>query len=102
MFLTKFPDKNLSKEDKATLASLRRITASTKAMLLEIKEIENQFAVQTALNEGFTTEEAEKEGNEELGQSILTPERALDTISRTFLEASKLSSKIINLASNLI
>jgi hypothetical protein len=102
VFLTKFPDKNLSKEDKATLASLRRITASTKTMLLEIKEIENQFAVQTALNEGFTTEEAEKEGNEELGQSILSPERALDTISRTFLEASKLSSKIINLASNLI
>ena len=102
VFLTKFPDKNLSKEDKATLASLRRITASTKAMLLEIKEIENQFAVQTALNEGFTTEEAEKEGNEELGQSILSPERVLDTISRTFSEASKLSSKIINLASNLI
>ena len=102
VFLTKFPDKNLSKEDKATLASLRRITASTKTMLLEIKEIENQFAVQIALKEGFTTEEAEKEGNEELGQSILTPERTLDTLSRTFLEASKLSSKIINLASNLI
>jgi hypothetical protein len=102
VFLTKFPTKNLSKEDKATLASLERITSSTERMLLEIKEIENQFAVQFALKEGFTTEEAEKEGNEELGQSILSPERVVDTISRTFSEASKLSSKIINLASNLI
>jgi hypothetical protein len=102
VFLTKFPNKNLSKEDKATLASLEHISSSTDRMLLKIKEIENTFAVQTALKEGFTTEEAEKEGNEELGQSVLTAERALDTLSKTFLEASKLSSKIINLASNLI
>jgi len=102
VFLSKFPDRNLSKEDKATLVSLERIAASTGRMLLEIKEIENQFAVQTALKEGFTTEEAEKEGNEELGQSILTAERAIDTLSKSFIEASKLASKIINLASNLI
>ena len=102
IFLSKFPTKNLSEADKKTLKSLEHIASSTGRMLDKIKEIENQFAVQTSLKEGFTTEEGEKEGNEELGQSILTAERALDTASRTFLEGSKLSSNIINLAANLV
>jgi len=102
VFLTKFPTKNLSAEDKKTLASLEHIASSTGRMLDKIKEIENQFAVQTALKEEFTTVEAEKEENKELGQSVLTPEKAIDTLSKTFLEASKLGSKIINLAANLI
>jgi hypothetical protein len=102
IFLSKFPTKNLSEADKKTLKSLEHIASSTGRMLDKAKSIENQFAVQISLKEGFTTEEGEKEGNEELGQSILTAERALDTASRTFLEGSKLSSKIINLATNLI
>ena len=105
IFLTKFPTKNLSAEDKKTLASLEHIASSTGRMLDKIKLIENEFAVQTSIKENLTTKEAEKafvEGDVTVGQSVLTPERMIDTLSRTFLEASKLGSKIINLAANLV
>lgn len=94
VFLSSFPKQGLSAEDKQTLASLEQIASSTGRMLDRIKALRNDFAVQIALKEGITTEATK--------MTVLDAEREIDTLSKTFLEGSKLASNIIRLASNMI
>ena len=94
VFLSAFPKEKLDDEAKKTLASLEQVAASTGRMIDKINELQRDYTVQLALKEGLTTEETKL--------SVLDAQKQVDIISKTFLEGSKLPSKIIKLASNLI
>lgn len=94
VFLSAFPKEKLDDEAKKTLASLEQVAASTGRMIDKINELQRDYTVQLALKEGVTTEETKL--------SVLDAQKQVDIISKTFLEGSKLPSKIIKLASNLI
>ena len=76
------------------MKDLEHISSMAGRMLNEISELQNQYAVHFGLREGVTTDAT--------SESILNAETELDGFAKTFLEGSKLSSKIIKLASNML
>ncbi len=93
IFLSHISREDMSPADKLILSRLEDVSKATERMMDRIEQIQKDYVVQLALKEGFTTETE--------GDSILDAEVAVTAFAKTFLEASKLSSKIINLASNL-
>jgi hypothetical protein len=93
-FLSYYPRKTLNAESQKILDDLTNISRSTDAMLKVIDDLQNQFVVELAKREKFTTEETQL--------SVLDAEASIVGMSKAFLESSKLSSKLINLATNLI
>lgn len=91
IFLSHFPKKGLTEEGKKTLDLLEELSSATERMLEPVKQLQKEFAVWKAVNEGITTKK--------IG---LPAEVEIDVASKTFLEPSTLSSRIINLATNLI
>jgi len=94
VFLSHFPKEGLDNEQRQLLHSLEQIAASTERMVKKIREIQKNYVVHLALKKDITTE-ASKE-------TILDAETEIGFFAKTFLEASKLSSKVIKLAANLI
>jgi hypothetical protein len=94
VFLSQFPKEGLDAEGKKTLISLENIASSAGRMIDKINALQREYVVQLALKEQFTTEETK--------ESVLNAEKEVGFMAKTFLEGSKLSSKIIRLASNLI
>jgi len=94
IFLSQFPLEGLSEKDKLIFKKLEAISSSTKRMTTEILELQKEFAVQLAIKEGITTEEN--------AADVLLPEAELTMLEKNFLEGSKLSAKLVKLASNLI
>jgi hypothetical protein len=93
VFLSHVSKEGMSAADKLTLSRLEDISKATERMMTRIEQIQKDYVVQLALKEGITTEKA--------GDSILDAEVAITGFAKTFLEASKLSAKVINLASKL-
>ena len=91
IFLSHFPKEGLTEEGKKTLDNLKKLSSSTKNMMEPIKRLQKEFAIWKAVKEGITTQK--------IG---LPAEIEIDVASKTFLEASTLSSRIINLATDLI
>ena len=91
IFLSKFPKEGLSEENKKTLDSLEAITTSTKRMFDVIRNLQSEYAVWLAIKEGVTTETTGLPAEVEIG-----------SFEKSFLEPTKLSSRIINLAQKLI
>jgi len=94
VYLSHISREELGPEDKKTLVILEQISASTGRMFARIEKLQKEFVIQLALREELTTEENK--------MSVLDAEKAIDGFSKTFLEASKLSAKIIKLATHLI
>jgi hypothetical protein len=94
VFLSQYTREGMTDENKKVLKELEHISSMTSRMLNEISELQNQYAVHLGLKEGVTTDETKT--------TILNAEKEIDGMSKTFLEGSKLSAKIIKLASNLI
>ena len=94
VFLAYVSKENMTEEDKQVLDSLEKVAASTERMVDRILAVQREFVVQLALKEKITTE-ATKE-------SVLNAEVEIGVFAKTLLEASKLSSKVIKLAANLL
>ena len=94
IYLSKFPTKDLSPEDRKILLSLEHVASMTDRMIDEIEALEKEYITWLALSEEFVTEK--NKGN------ILKPEVAVANAAKTFLEGSKLSAMLIRLGSNLI
>lgn len=94
VYLSHISKENMSKEDKTIFLSLEQISSATNRMLEKIKDMQRQYTIQLELIEGIAVKGEES--------SILKAEVAISGFAKTFLEGSKLSSKIISLASNLI
>lgn len=93
-FLSYYPRKELTKEGQNIVDDLTNIARSTDNMLKVIDDLQKQFVVEIALREKFTTEDTKL--------SVLDAEATIAGIEKSFAEGSKLSSKIINLATNFI
>lgn len=93
-FLAYTSKEGMSAEDKKTLASLERISSATERMFGKIEQLQREYTVQLRMTEELVAEE--------YAESILDPEVAVSGFTKTFLEASKLSPKIIKLAANLM
>jgi hypothetical protein len=94
IFLSKFDTYELSEEDEAELSNIRKLAFDTKDVLKQIKQLYDDYTVYLAEKSGVV--------NEDDGLSILDAEREVETLGKSFLEASKLSPLVIRLASNLI
>lgn len=90
VYIDLFDTKNMTAEQKELLDKLEKRAASTERMLQKIDAVQKQYVVQLALKNGLSMEEIER------------PQQAADWLSKTFLEASKLSSPIIKLGANLM
>jgi len=94
VFLSHFPKDGLDTDQKKLLASLEHLSGATERMIDRVVGFEKQFVIWKALKEGVTTE-----GKEAV---ILNPEKEIKGMAKSFLEASKLSSRIINLSAKLV
>jgi hypothetical protein len=94
VFLSEYKREGISKENEKTLKELEHISSMAGRMLNEISDLQSQYAVHLGMKEGITTEKTK--------ETILNAEREIDGFAKTFLEGSKLSAKIIKLASNLL
>lgn len=104
VFLSEYKREGMSDSNKEVLKELEHISSMTARMLNEISELQNQYAVHLGLKEGLTTDDVKIDGKIIKGTkyTILNAEKEIDGMSKTFLEGSKLSAKIIKLASNLL
>jgi len=93
-FLSYYPRKELTKEGQKIVDDLTNISRATDNMLKVIEDLQKQFVVELALRENFTTEDTKL--------SVLDAEAAITGIEKSFAEGSKLSSKLINMAVNLM
>lgn len=94
VYLSHVDRSTMSTEDKAILYKLEHISSVTERMILQIEQLQREYAVQLGVKEGLTTDLTKN--------TLLNAEREVDMLSKTFLEGSKLSARIIKLASNLI
>jgi hypothetical protein len=90
-FLSVYDKKELDEEGKKVLALLTETASRTSNMMNLIIKLEADYVVHLA--------EKTKIGSKE---TILKPEVEISGLAKTFLEGTKLSNRIINLASNLI
>jgi hypothetical protein len=89
-YMSLFDTKDMTAEQKELLDKLEKRAASTERMLQKIDEVQKQYVIQLALKNGLSMDE------------ITKPQKAVDFLSKTFLEASKLSSPVIKLGANLM
>jgi len=94
IYLSVTPKDKMNEEEKKVFDGLAKVADSTDRMLERITELQRDFVVQYALKQGFTTEKTK--------ENVLSAEKELEFIAKTFLEGTKLSPKIIRLASNAI
>lgn len=94
IYLSVTPKDSMSEEQKKLYDKLVKVSDSTDRMLERITELQREFVIQYALKQGFTTE-----GTRE---TVVAPEREIEFLAKTFLEGTKLSPRIIRLASNAI
>lgn len=89
-YISLFDTDNMDAEQKELLSKLEKRAASTERMLQKIDEVQKQYIIYLGLKNGLSMQEIEK------------PQVAVDFLSKTFLEASKLNSPIIKLGANLM
>ncbi len=94
VYLDYINKEELTDEENKILGELRKIEGETGAFLNKITALRKSYVAQQGVISEITTEETK--------DIILTPEVEVTTLAKTFLEASKLPSRLIKLASNLI
>jgi hypothetical protein len=93
-YLSHLNKEKLTKDETDTLLTFRNISKDTDEMLTKLENYQKQVVMELGVKQGIVSEEQK--------MSILEAEAAIDSFSGAWKEASKLSSKIINLASDLI
>lgn len=94
VYLSQVSKEDMTVEEQKIFSLLKDVSKSTDRMLEQIKKLQENFVVQYALKEGAVTEKNQR--------SILNAELEIGFLAKTFLEGTKLSPKIIRLASNAI
>lgn len=100
VFLSYFPKEGLDEKAKKIFngqggnPGLDKIASSTERMINEISELQKEYVVHLALKMEVTTE-AYKE-------RVLAPEKEVKGMFKTLSELSRIPSKIVNIAANLV
>lgn len=99
-FLSVYDKKELDDAGKKVLTLLKDTAGRTSDMMNLIIKLEKDYVVHLAEKTKIGNKETIFNGEEML--AILRPEVEISGLAKTFLEGTKLSNRIINLASNLI
>ena len=99
-FLSVYDKKELDDKGKKVLTLLKDTAGRTSDMMNLIIKLEKDYVVHLAQKTKIGNKETSFNGEEML--AILRPEVEISGLAKTFLEGTKLSNRIINLASNLI
>ena len=83
-----------NKDHKKILNRLSAIDTSVETLQRKITELQGDFSVQLGFLTGLTTETTKAE--------VLAPEKPIDKLSYSFLEASKLPAQLIKMGANMI
>lgn len=94
IYTSHIPKESMSTDELKLLNNFDRLSAAIKRELDKINAIQKEYVVNIALEEGIVDEESVDE--------VLEAEKAVSTLDKNFLESSKLSPKIIRLASKLM
>lgn len=94
IYLSHISREDMDKKEENLLKDFERVSASTKRMLIAINKIQQDYLIHLGIKEGIVTEKT--------ADQITNPEREITALSKSFLEGSKLSSTIIQLASRII
>ena len=94
VYLSVYNKQDLDADGKKTLEVLREVSKRTSGMFDEITKLQYDYTVHLGLKLNLTTEETKGD--------VLKPEVEIAAMASTFLEGTKLSNRIINLASNYI
>lgn len=94
IFLSQFPKDGLDEPSRELLKNLEHTSALINRMLDKIDEVQGEVIAYMAVKQKIVSEDNKL--------SVLQAEAAVNGFAKTFLEGSKLSPKIIKLASNLI
>lgn len=97
VFLAANERDTLSPEQKAVLGDFEKLSQKFGRLQDEIQAIENRAAASLAIIQSTLSTKDVKEAEEKL----LTPELELSMLSKAFLEGSRLTNKVIRLASNI-
>lgn len=100
VFLSEYPKESLSAEDKVLLNKLKTVSSRVKNMFLSIEQLQKEYVVYIAVATKITKEQEQIEG-ESIQNTILDAEIAVESLAKSFTDASKLSPKIIKLAANM-
>lgn len=98
VYLSNTPKENLTKTEVETLTKLEHLAGATERMLKKIERLQTEVTIQIAIKQGVELEVIETDS----GEKRIQAEVAVNTLAKSFLEGSKLSATIVNLASNLI
>jgi len=94
VFLSQYPKAGMTEENKRTLDGLEDITKSTQRMQDKILDLQKIFTANLAVKQGIVSEEKKL--------TVVEAEAAINGFAKTWAEGTRLSAKIIKLASNLI
>ena len=91
VFTSMFDDRDMTPEEKKILTNLEKYSASVKRMIAKFNVLQEDYIVHIALKTGLTEED------------VRSAEKPITSfIEKNLIEASKLSSSLIKLATNLM
>jgi hypothetical protein len=94
VFLSQYPKAGMTEQNKKILDGLEDVTKSTARMQEKILKLQKLYAANLAVKQGIVSE-ANK-------MTVVEAEAAVSGWAKTWAEGTRLSAKIIKLASNLI
>ena len=99
VFLDAYEKEDLDEPAKKILDSLEKISASTKRMVDKIEDLQKEFVIQMAIKmKAITADEALGEVTPETKEAYLAAEKEVSGLLNSFTEATRLPSRLINLA----
>lgn len=97
VYLSQYSKEDLTPEEKSTLLRLERISSSSGRMVDKINQIQTQVAISIAAKEGISLDVTESlEGGVRLQAEV-----PINSLDKTFSEASRLNAKLIQLTAQL-
>lgn len=94
VFLSQYPKAGMTEENKKTLAGLEDVTKSTARMQEKILDLLKIYTAHLAVKQGIVSEKN--------AMSVTQAEAQINGFAKTWAEGTKLSAKLIKLASNLL
>jgi len=94
VFLSQYPKQGMTEENKKVLAGLEDITKSTARMQEKILDLMKIYTANLAVKQGIVSETNK--------MSVTEAEAQISAWAKTWAEGTKLSAKLVKLASNLL
>lgn len=98
VFLSQYPREGMSKENQELLAKLSLSSSRAERMQEKIIQLQTEFAIDYSIKQGVSvTTYEDNQGNRKLQAEV-----PITGLEKTFMEGSRVSAKLSNLAANLV